>query len=193
MESMSGTDPSPSSDPAAPPTEAALEAEMDAELPSLRAQQPGRPGHPRNPVFLHEQAAGSAVAADEATGTAARVTGELAAQADQERLELERQVEALDRLRPGSSAAADADGALARAEHDADDAVAESLDAGGAAEDARRSTGSHLLHRGADPAAGQVDQERALRDEAAAARDLAELDSLEERVSTDAAGSSPAV
>jgi hypothetical protein len=168
------------------PPEAVLEARMDTELASLRAEQHGRPGHPRNPVFLHEQGAGSAVAADEATGTAARVTGELAAQSDQERLEIEGQVAAIDRTAPGSAAAPDAEQALARAEHDADEAVTESLDSDEAAEDARRATGSHLFHRGADPSAGKLDEARALRDETVVARDLAELDALEQRVAADA-------
>lgn len=192
--SMSGNRPSDPSVPTPTPTTPSadvLEAQMDQELAGLRAEAPGRPGHPRNPVFLHEQAAGSAVAADEATETAARVIGELAAEADHERVVLEGQVAALAHAAPGSAAAADAAAALARAEQDADGAIGASLDSDEAAEAARKSTGSHVFHRGADPAGGEADEARALADERVAARDLAELDTLEQRVAADA-GAPPA-
>lgn len=52
-----------------------LEAEMDSEFAALRKETPGARRHPRNPVYLHEQAAGSAVAADEAAEDARGVTG----------------------------------------------------------------------------------------------------------------------
>ena len=185
---MSGTDPSDT------PTDgdaAHLESEMDAELSALRAETPGDPAHPRNPVFLHEQAVGSAAAADEAAETAARVSGELAGEADQERLVIERQVADLERSAPGADGTKDAEAALARAEQDADGAVSASLDSDEAAEDAHRSTGTGIFHRSSDPDGAELDEARALQDEAAAAADLSELDGLEQRVSTDGAAPPP--
>jgi len=166
---------------------------MDAELSALRAKTPGDARHPRNGVYLHEQEVGTAVAADEATETAARVTGELAAEADQERLLIERQVAALEGVAPGSAAASDAEEALARAEQVADESVSKSLDSDVAAEDAHHTRGSRVFHRGADGAEAARDEQLALADEAVAARDLAELDSLEQRVAADRAGSPPPV
>ena len=93
----------------------------------------------RNPVYQHEQAAGTkATAGSEAAATAARVTGKLAAEADQERLRIEREVAALEEERPGSAEAEDAERAEARAEQDADQAVSESLESDTATDDARR-------------------------------------------------------
>jgi len=184
---MSGTDPAPTA-----ATEAQLDQAMDAELDALQAQAPGGGTHVRNPVFRHEQAVGTAVADDEATETAARVAGSLAAEADQERLTIERQVADIEAAAPGSAQAVDAEAALARAERDADEAVTESLDSDEAAEQARAARGSHVFHRGADPAAAEHDRDRALADEAVAARDLADLDGLEARVASDAAAVPPA-
>jgi len=123
---------------------------MDGELSALASKTPGDASHPRNPVFLHEQAVGTAVAADEAAETAARVTGELAAEADQERLMIEREVASLEGVAPASATVKDAEDARARADQDADEAVTRSLDSDEAAEDARHARGSRLLHRGAD-------------------------------------------
>jgi hypothetical protein len=170
-----------------------LEAEMDAELSALEAKTPGDARHPRNQVFLREQEEGGAMDADEATETAARVTGELAAEADQERLMIERQVAALEGVAPGSAAATDAEDALTRAERAADGAVSSSLDSGEAAEDARRSRGSRFLHRGSDSAGAGRDESRALADETAVAEDLAELDALEQRVAGDRDAAPPPV
>ena len=172
-------------------TAAGLEAEMDSELGALRAEGPAPGSHVRNPVYQHEQAAGTATAGSEAAATAARVTGELAAEADQERLRIEREVAALEEERPGSAEAEDAERAEARAEQDADQAVSESLDSDTATDDARRSTGTRHLHRGADPAAVTADADRALADESVAGRDLSDLDALEARVEGDAAGRGP--
>jgi len=189
---MSGTDPARTASDASatPPDAAGLESEMDGELAGLKAQAPRHGTHVLGPVFQHEQAAGSAVAAGEATETAARVAGSLAAEADQERLLIERQVAAVERPAAGSAQAADVEAAAAQAERNADGAVVESLDSDGAAEGARRATGSRFAHHGAVPAAAEADQSRALADEAAA-RDLAELDALEARTAADAAAVPP--
>jgi len=180
-------------DPAVAPVDpaASVESEMDAELDALRAEGPAPGSHVRNPVYQHEQAAGTSVDGAEATLTAAKVTGELAAEADQERLRIEREVARIEQARPGSPQALDAEAAQARAEHDADEAVAESLDTDEAADDARRSTGSTFLHRGSDPAEVTADEQRALADEAVTGRDLADLDTLEARVETDEQGLPP--
>ncbi len=169
---------------------AGLEAEMDSELAGLRKESPGGHRRPRNPVYLHEQAAGSAAAADEATETAARVTGELATEADGERRRIEGQVASIERSAPTSPRAKDAEAARATAERDADGAVAASLDSGAAAEDARRATGSRFLHRGAEAERAEADEARALADERTVATDLVELDALERRVEEDGAAGS---
>lgn len=164
---------------------AGLEAEMDSELAGLRKETPGGRRHPRNPVYLHEQAAGSAVAADEATETAARVTGELAVEADGERRRIEVQVASIERSVSATARVTDAEAARAAAERDADEGVAASLDSDAAAEDARGATGSRFLHRGAEGERGEADEARALADERTAAADLVELDALERRVAED--------
>jgi len=162
-----------------------VEAQMQAELDGLRAEGPAPGDRVRNPVFQHEQRAGSAVDAAQATDTAARVLGEMAAEADQERLAIERRVAGVESGAPGSSEARDAAAVGARAERDADEAIAESLDADAADEDARRSEGTRYLHRSSDPASAEADERRALADEAVAARDLSELDSLAAQVGVD--------
>ena len=128
----------------------------------------------------------------EATLTAARSTGEMAAEADQERLKIEAEVARVEQAEPGTPSAADAEAALTQAERDADQAVAESLDSDVAADDARSSEGTRRLHRGADPAAVLADEQRALADESVAGRDLSDLDGLEARVEADAGGLRPA-
>jgi hypothetical protein len=172
---------------------AGLEAEMDSELAGLREETPGGRRHPRNPVYLHEQAAGSAVAADEATETAARVTGELATEADGERRRIEGQVASIERSAPGSARAEDAEAARVAADRDADGAVAASLDSGAAADDARSATGSRFLHRGAEADRSEADEARALADERTVTTDLVELDALERRVEADGAAGSGSV
>lgn len=184
---MTETDPTAASaDPAA-----SIEHEMDAELDALRAEGPAPGGHVRNPVFQHEQAASTSVDGAEATLTAAKASGELAAEADHERLGIEAEVTRIEASRPGSPQARDAEAAEAEAERDADQAVSESLDTGEAADDARSATGSRILHRGSDPAEVTADLQRALADEAVAGHDLADLDDLETRVETDGQGAAP--
>ncbi len=178
---MSETDPAGA--PADPAT--GIESEMDAELDALRAKGPAAGGRVRNPVFLHEQAAGTSVDGAEATLTAAKVSGELAAEADQDRLRIEKEAARIEEARPGSAQALDAEAAEARAECEADEAVTESLDTDEAADDARSATGSKFLHRGSDPAEVTADERRALADEAVAGRDLADLDALQARVERD--------
>ena len=173
-------------------TAAGLEAQMDAELDALRAKGPSAGGPVRNPVFQHEQRAGTAAEGSEATLTAARATGEMAAEADQERPRIEAEVARVERDEPGSAAARDAESAKTRAEHDADETVDESLDSDEAAEDSRAAAGTRHLHRGADPDRVLADERRALADESVAGRDLADLDVLEARVEGDGAGASPA-
>ena len=184
---MSDTDPTVAPvDPAA-----SVESEMDAELDALRAKGPAPGSHVRNPVFQHEQAAGTSVDGAEATLTVAKVSGELAVEADQERLRIEGEVARIEQARPGSPQALDAEAAEAQAERDADESVAESLDTDEAADDARTATGSKFLHRGSDPAEVTAAEQRALADEAVAGHDLAELDALEARVETDEQGLPP--
>jgi len=173
-------------------TAASLESQMDTELDALRAKGPAPGSRVRNPVFQHEQAAGTAVQGAEATLTAARSTGEMATEADQERLRIEGEVTRIEQAEPGSPSATDAEAALAQAERDADQAVQESLDSDVAADDARSSEGTRYLHRGAEPEAVLMDEQRALADESVAGRDLADLDGLEARVEADAAGPPPA-
>jgi hypothetical protein len=185
---MSETESAPAPDDPA----LSIESEMDAELGALRAKGPAPGSHVRNPVFQHEQAAGTAVDGTEATLTAARVSGELAAEADQERLRIEAETARIEQARPGTAPARDAEAAVAQAERDADQAVTESLDSDEAADDARRSTGSKFLHRGSDPVEVTADKERALADEAVAGRDLADLDTLEARIEADEDGLPPA-
>jgi hypothetical protein len=171
---------------------AGAETQMDAELDALRAKGPA-PGAPvYNPVFQYEQRAGTAVDAGRATDMAARVTGEMAAEADQELLAIESEVARLEHVAPDLAQTQDAEAAAARAGHDADEAIAESLDADSADDDARAAEGTHLLHRSADPTEATRDRDRALADETVAARDLADLDGLAARVGGDVAGVPPA-
>jgi len=164
---------------------------MQAELNALRAKGPASGGPVRNPVFQRQQRVGTAVDATEATDVAARAVGEMAAQADQERLAIEAQVAGIERSAPGTPQARDAEAAVSLAEHDADEAVAKSLDAGAADEDARASEGTRFLHRSADPERAEADEHRALDDESVAGRDLADIDGLEARVAHDAEGARP--
>jgi hypothetical protein len=180
----------PGGDPAV--TAASLESEMNAELDALAARGPAPGSRVRNPVFQHEQAAGTVVQGAEATLTAARSTGEMAAEADQERLKIEAEAARIERAEPGSPAATDAEAVRAQAERDADQAVDESLDSDEAADGARSAEGTRYLHRGAEPAAVVADVQRALADESVAGRDLADLDGLEARVEADARGLPPA-
>ena len=115
------------------------------------------------------------------------LTGEMAAEADQERLKIERLVAAAEQSSPGTEKTKDAEAALAQAERDADEAIAASLDSDVAAEDALHSEGTGHFHRAANPDEATADKVRALQDESVAARDLSELDALEQRVSSDLA------
>jgi hypothetical protein len=112
----------------------------------------------------------------------------MAAEADQERLAIERRVTRIEEDRPGSPEARDAAAVGARAERDADEAITESLDADAADEDAQRSEGTRFLHRSSDPASAEADERRALADETVAGRDLSELDTLAARVGADTTG-----
>ncbi|MGA8723489.1 MAG: hypothetical protein WB565_00470 [Acidimicrobiales bacterium] len=181
---MSATD-----QPDTPPNaEAArLEDEMDAELARDRAKNSGPIRSHLNPVFQHEQRAGTAKDEGDAVELAGRVTGEMGAEADKERREIEGLVHAVEQAAPGSERANDAEAAQAQAEKDADEAIAASLDTDVAAEDAVRSEGSRHLHLSADPDQTQADKVRALKDESVAGRDLSDLDALEKRVSDDLA------
>jgi hypothetical protein len=114
------------------------------------------------------------------------VNGEIGAEADQERLNIEGLVKSLEEAAPGNDKAKDAEAAEAQAEKDADDAVTASLDSDAAAEDALKSEGSRHLHLSANPDEAKVDEARALKDESLAAKDLSDLDSLEQRVADDA-------
>ena len=181
QQGMSETDPAePTPDPAA-----TLESEMEAELDALRAKGPAPGTEVRNPVFRHEQRVGTATDATDATELAARVSGQLAAEADQERVKIEAEVTRIEQAEPGSTQAADAEAARALAERDADEAIADSLDADVAADDVRSSEGTGVFHRGADPERALADKQRALADESTVGRDLADLDSLETRVERD--------
>jgi len=181
---MSGTE-----QPDPPPNEEAaqLEHEMDSELAQLREKSSGSVRSRSNPVFQHEQRAGTARDDADATGVAARVTGEMAAEADQERLKIEGLVKAVETASPGSYRAKDAEAAGAQAEKDADEAIASSLDSDVADEDALNSEGSRHLHLSANPDEAKADEVKTLNDESVAGRDLSDLDSLEKRVSDDLA------
>jgi hypothetical protein len=179
---MSGTDQSESP----PNAEAAmLENQMDSELARARASTSGPVRSHLNPVFQHEQRSGTATADAEATEVAARVAGELGAEADQDRLKIEQMVQKAEKASPGTDKTKDAEAALAQAEKDADEAIAASLDSDVAAEDALHSTGTRFLHRSANPDNATADKVRALNDESVAGKDLSELESLVERVSND--------
>ena len=92
----------------------------------------------------------SARDAADATAVAARVTGEMAAEADQERLRIDGQVAAIEHATPGSDQARDAEAALARAERDGDEAVSVALDSDAAEDDVRHREGKGLFHKDAD-------------------------------------------
>jgi hypothetical protein len=171
-----------------PPTEEAaqLEDQMSSELTTLRNETSGPVRSHLNPVFQHEQRAGTAADAAQATETAARVNGEIGSEADQERLKIEGLVQSVEKAAPGSDKAKDAEAAAAQAEKEADDAVTASLDSDAAAEDALKSEGSRHLHLSASPDEAKADEARALKDESLAAKDLSDLDSLEQRVADDA-------
>jgi len=179
---MSGTD-----QPETPPNaEAAmLENQMDSELARAQAKTAGPVRSHLNPVFQHEQRAGTARDDAEATEVAARVAGELGAEADQDRLKIEQLVQEAEKASPGTDKTKDAEAALAQAEKDADEAIAASLDSGVAAEDALHSTGTRYLHRSANSDEATADKVRALNDESVAGKDLSDLESLVERVSND--------
>jgi hypothetical protein len=162
---------------------AQLEAQMDSELHELRQHSTGPVRSHLNPVYQYEQRVGTAHDEGDATEVAARVTGELGAEADQERLKIEGMTQAVEQTSPGTDRATQAASAKARAEHDADDAIAASLDADVAAEDALHAEGSRHLHHSADPDAAAADKARALADESRAGRDLSDLDAVEQQVS----------
>jgi hypothetical protein len=181
---MSGseqTDPSPSAEAAQ------LEDQMDSELAREHEVSSGPIRSHLNPVFQHEQRAGTAVDGAQATEVAARVTGEISSEADQERLKIAGMVQDLEKAAPGSDRSKDAEAAESQAEKDADAAIAASLDSDAAAERARNAEGSRHLHLSADPDEAKVDEVTALKDESVAGRDLSDLDSLEKRVSDDLA------
>ncbi len=160
---------------------------MDAEVARARATSSGPVRSHLNPVYQHEQRAGTATAEAEAAEAAARVTGQLGAEADQERLKIEKLVAGAEQASPGTDKTKDAEAAMAQAEKDADEAIAASLDSGVAAEDALHSTGTRHLHRSANPDEATADKVRALNDESVAAKDLSDLESLVERVTNDLA------
>jgi hypothetical protein len=160
---------------------------MDAELEQLREKSSRSTAFHHNPVFQHQQRAGTARDEAEATEMAARVAGEMAAEADQERLKIESLVQEVEKTSPGSDRAKDAQAAEAQAEKDGDEAIAASLDSDVAAEGALNSESSRRLHRPANPEGANVDEAKALQDESVAGRDLSDLDSLEKRVSDDLA------
>jgi hypothetical protein len=179
MSESEQTDPPPNADAMQ------LEEQMDSQLAKDRQESSGPVRSHLNPVFQHEQRAGTAVDESQATETAARVIGEISSEADQERLRIEGLVRGIDKAAPESDKAKDADAAAAQAEKDADEAIAASLHSDAAAEDALNSEGSRHLHLSADPDEAKVDKARALKDESIAAKDLSDLDSLEKRVAED--------
>jgi hypothetical protein len=176
---------------ATPDPAAAVESEMAGELDAMRAKGPAPGGKVRNPVFQHEQRVGAAVDAAEGTLTAAEVTGEMAAEADQERLKIEAEVARIERAAPGSSQARDAEAAASQSERDADEAVTKSLDSDVAAENARSAEGTGHFHRGAEPDEAVADEAQALADESVVGRDLTDLDALQARVESDGSGATP--
>jgi hypothetical protein len=159
-----------------------LEQQMDSELTELN-HSTGPVRSRLNPVYQYEQRVGTARDEGEATEVAARVAGEMGAEADQERLKIEGVVQAVEQASPGSDRATQAAAAKARAEQDADDAIAASLDADVAAEDALRAEGSRHDHHRADPVEAAGDKARALADESRAGRDLSDLDGLAQQIS----------
>jgi len=98
-------------------------------------------------------------------------------------------VAAIEHATPGSDQARDAEAALARAERDGDEAVSVSLDSDAAEDDVRHREGTGLFHKDADAEGAAADEAEALLDEAVAGRDLADLDTLEQRVSAESASS----
>ena len=162
-----------------------LEDEMDSQLAKDRQKSSGPIRSHLNPVFQHEQRAGTAVDDADATEVAARVIGEIGSEADQERLKIEGLVADVEKAAPGSDKAKDAEIAAAQAEKDADEAIAASLDSDTAAEDALNAKGSRHLHLSANPDEAEAAEARALKDESVAGKDLSDLDSLEKRVSDD--------
>jgi hypothetical protein len=116
----------------------------------------------------HDNKARSADAA-EGTTEEARVAGELASEAEQERIDAEKLVARLRTEAPGSPALADAEQALARIEADATAADAASLDVDEAASDAVTDA---ARKRRANAAADEADYVRGTTDVAAAGRDL---------------------
>jgi hypothetical protein len=158
---------------------------MEGQLAREGAETAGPVRSRLNPVFQHEQRAQTVVDDTEATELAGRVTGEIASEADQDRLEVEKLVQEVEGSAPGTAKALDAEAAAAEAEKDADEAVSMSLDSDAAAEDARRAEGTHYLHRSADPDETTADRSRSLKDEARAAADLSALDALKQRVEGD--------
>jgi hypothetical protein len=123
--------------------------------------------------------------ATEAAEVAARVTGELAAEADAERTQAEAQVAELRTRAPGSAALADAEAALARMEADADTAVGASLDSGEAAAQAA----GHDRHGPYDGEGALADERRAEADERTAGTALTDEEAAAARITIDLKGS----
>jgi hypothetical protein len=119
--------------------------------------------------------------AGDAAEVAARVTGELAVEADTERSQAEAQVAQLRTRAPGSAELADAEAALARIEADADAALGASLDSGEAAADADE----HDRHGQFDGDAALADERRAEADERTAGTALTDEEAAAERIAAD--------
>lgn len=117
MSASEQTEPSPNAEAAQ------LEGQMDSELAKDRQEASGPIRSRLNPVFQHEQRAGTAVDDARATEVAARVTGEISSEADQERLKIEGLVKEVEKAAPGSDRAKDAEAAGAQSEKDADEAI----------------------------------------------------------------------
>jgi hypothetical protein len=123
-----------------------------------------------------------------ATELAAQVTGELATEADTERIQAEAEVARLRAAAPGSPELADAEAALARIEADADAAVSASLDSGAAAADAT----AHDRRGRYDGPGNLADERRAEQDERAAGTALTDEEAARDRIAADRKGSGTA-
>jgi len=113
--------------------------------------------------------------ADAGAEEAARVAGELAVEADDERHTIDAEAATIEAGEPGTTEAARAAAVKARADAEADAAIAASLDSDTAAADARQH--SRLLHH--DAADVEADYHQATADVSVAASDLADIDTLE--------------
>lgn len=122
--------------------------------------------------------------AAEGSTTEARVAGEVATEAEQERIAAEALVARLRTEGAGSAALADAEAELARIEADTTSADNASLDADEAASDAVTDAAGK---RHADGAADQADYVRGTADVAAASRALADEDLAAKQLEADRA------